>query len=416
VTLTSTPDPIPVDSSRGYSPADLVPVDIIYSGQTSGKGSQTWSGSSTADTSDFALGSESRSVTTGGGGALLSFATTFSTPLNLTGKYLVVWIKEINEGNFLTGYPRIYLGDAALTNAYFWRPGSTPAQPYGLDGEWIRITLPFGSSAVVGSPSRSSLATLTIQVVDNSAGVAIFKLGGMMTVNEPSQWPNGVVSLAFDDGFLTHATVAKPYMDHYGYRGTMFLITETLWNHGGGFASYMDLAQVKQQEVDGWEAATHAYTAAAHNAGYVSIGDVAAFNDMVAGKSYLVQQGARAPEQFAYPLGVFDAKTLPLVSRLFGSGRSISSVGSYPDETFPPANLNRLRSFAVIAGSSVATVEGYITAAFNNKEWLILVFHDLVASGASGNSYLIADFQTLIDFINTTGIPVRPISEVLKSG
>jgi peptidoglycan/xylan/chitin deacetylase (PgdA/CDA1 family) len=416
VGLTSTPDPIPVDSSRGYIPADLIPVDIVYTGQTSGTGSRTWTGSSTADTSDYIFGSESRSLTTAGTGALISFASTLGSPLNMTGKFLVVWIKQTNLSHALAGYPRIFLGDAALTNAYYWQLTSSVGAPYNLDGEWLRVSLPFGMATVIGAPSRASLATLTVQWADDNTGNACtFKLAGVVTAAEPAQWPNGVVSISFDDGYLAQYTFANPYMDHYAFRGTLFLITETLWNHGA-YPGYMSLQQVQALELNNWEASTHAHLAANHNAGYVAIGDAAAFNDMVAAKSYLVQQGFRAPEQFAYPLGVYQSGTFTSVLRLFGTGRTITYPASGPDETFPPANLSRLRALAVTASTTVATVQNYITAAKNNKEWLILCFHDFVASGATGNQILQADFQTIIDFINTTGIPVRPISEVLKSG
>jgi hypothetical protein len=64
----------------------------------------------------------------------------------------------------------------------------------------------------------------------------------------------------------------------------------------------------------------------------------------------------------------------------------------------------------------MATINGYITAAFNNKEWLILDFHDILAVASGSIQLSTAKFQTLMDFINTTGIPVRLISQVLKSG
>jgi len=232
---------------------------------------------------------------------------------------------------------------------------------------------------------------------------------------EAAQWPNGVVSLTFDDGYLSQYTTARPYLDKYGYRGTAYVITETLWNHAN-FPGYFSLAQAQQLELGGWEIATHAYTAANHNAGYVSIGDTAALSDMQSGKAYLLQQGFKAPEQFSYPLGAFQAGTITNVARIFGTGRTISLTGSFPDETFPPANLTRLKAYPVSAASGIALAQTYITQAAANKEWLILLIHDVLTSASGSLQLSTANFQTLIDSLNSAGLPVRPISEVLKSG
>ena len=281
------------------------------------------------------LGTYAVKGSTSGSSGQCNISGSFGVALNLTGKCPVVWLKMEHFANFLGGYPRIFLGDTGLTNCYQWKVTESAGQPWALDGEWLRITLPVGSATVIGSPSRSSLPALTIQTFDNGSGPAVVHLGGLATMTEPAQWPGGVVSLAFDDGYISQFQTAKPYMDKYGYRGTAYLITETLWNHSA-YAGYLDLPSAQALEwYSGWEIAAHAYTAANHSAGYVSIGQSAALADMQAAKSYLRDQGFKAVEQFAYPLGVFDSGTLANTRRLFGSGRTISSVGGFPDETFP---------------------------------------------------------------------------------
>jgi hypothetical protein len=44
----------------------------------------------------------------------------------------------------------------------------------------------------------------------------------------------------------------------------------------------------------------------------------------------------------------------------------------------------------------------------------IFVFHNLVSSGASGNDWLITDFNSLVDYIATKNIAVVPMGRVVQ--
>ena len=407
------------NATMGYRAPGIQLVDKIFMGQSGGF-SPTFSGvgatGNNTDTSDFVLGTYAVKGATSGSSGQCNISGSFGTALNLTGKCPVVWVKLENYANFLASYPRLFLGDTGLTNVYQWKLTEATGQPWALDGEWLRITLPMGSATVIGSPSRSSLAALTIQTFDGGTGPAVVHLGGLATMAEPVAWPNGVLSLCFDDGLISQFQTAKPYMDKYGFRATAYVITETLWNHGS-FSGYYDIPTARALESEsGWEIGAHAYTAANHNASYTGISDAAALTDMQAAKAYLRAQGFKAPDHFAYPLGNFDSATVINAQTVFGSGRTISQLGGFPDETFPPAQISRLRSIAVSANSSIPTIEGYVTAAQANKEWLLLTMHDILTS-ASGNVQLsTANFQALMDFTAASGIQVMPVSEVLRAG
>jgi peptidoglycan/xylan/chitin deacetylase (PgdA/CDA1 family) len=407
--------------ARGYRSPDITLLQKIWMGQSSGPFTYGGGGTgSNADTSTYAIGSQSVYITSSGSGTQSKISGSFGTALNMTGQCLVVWLRVDNLTSLLGGYPRLFLGDVGLTNCYWWKVYSSPTQPWALDGEWLRITLPFGSAQVTGSPSRASLAALTIQFYDNSAGTVTVHLGGVATMPEPQAFPNGVVSLCFDDGYLSQYQVSAPQMDAYGYRGTGYLICETVFNYSSGlYGNYMTEAMIQSLEAQNqWEFGSHAFTAANHNAGYVSIGDLAALADMRMAKLFLSNiLGTRAPDHFAYPLGAFDAATVANAAATFGSGRSISSIGGFPDETFPPATLPRLRSYVLSEANGIAAVPGYITEAAANREWLILTTHDVQASGAAGNlQFSLAHFQAVLADIAASGMPVLPISEVLKLG
>ena len=60
-------------------------------------------------------------------------------------------------------------------------------------------------------------------------------------------------------------------------------------------------------------------------------------------------------------------------------------------------------------------VAARVAAAMANHDWLILMFHDIVDSGASGTvQYNLADFNAIVDNIHSQGIAVKSVSQVDK--
>jgi peptidoglycan/xylan/chitin deacetylase (PgdA/CDA1 family) len=371
------------------------------------------------DAVNYALGTFGVTAATSGAGGSSLIQGTFqlnsvNTPLNMLGKSLVIWMKRTTFSNFLGSYPRVCLGDTSLTNYYYWATKENPAQPWALDGEWIRMTLPFGAAHTVGSPNRASLAAITIQTFDASTGPATVTLGGVATMAEAAtQWPHGVVSWTCDDGYASQFSVAAPYMDRYGQRATSYIITETLWNPV--FGSYFTLAQARQlEQMNGWEMGVHSYTAYNHNASYTGISDAAALADMQAGKFWLLNNGFRCPETFCYPEGLYNDATMTNCLSNFASSLSISQNGDDPGETWPPADRARIRRVMIGPATVTATIQGYIDAAVANHQWLVLGWHDLSAS-PTGLQSLTSQFLTLVDYVASSGIACLPVSEVLKA-
>ncbi|MGZ4519160.1 MAG: polysaccharide deacetylase family protein [Mycobacteriaceae bacterium] len=404
-------------TGNAYRPTSLQITNPIFYGQSGHPFTFAGTGAvgNNNDTTDFVLGSRSVKVTTPGNGVQTKISGTFSSAIDMTGKMLVIWLKVDGIANLLGGYPRIYLGDLALTNAYYWKLNSSSGQPFNLDGEWMRVTLPFGTATTVGAPSRNSLASMTIQHYDNSAGQTTFHFGGLALAPEPSQWPNGVVSFTFDDGYMSHYTQAKPYLDKYGYAATEFLICEGVYNNAT-YPSYMNMQQCQTLENQSdWEVSTHAYTFANHSASYTGISDAAALADMAKARDWIRANGFRGADIFAYPLGNFNANTVQNVRAIFSCGRSISQFGGFVDETFPPADISRLRCMTLGSANTLASAQQAVDRAFANKEWLVFCMHDIVTTATTNLQWSIANFQALVDYVNTKTIPVRKVSDVLKS-
>lgn len=76
-------------------------------------------------------------------------------------------------------------------------------------------------------------------------------------------------------------------------------------------------------------------------------------------------------------------------------------------------NEYAVHAHAVSAADATATLTGLIDDAVTYKEWCILLFHRIKASGATGTEYNQADLQTVLDYLKTNSIEVLPFGDAL---
>jgi peptidoglycan/xylan/chitin deacetylase (PgdA/CDA1 family) len=112
------------------------------------------------------------------------------------------------------------------------------------------------------------------------------------------------------------------------------------------------------------------------------------------------------PESFAYPFGSFNATVQTQVVQYCGdnSGRGVSGVNDRKvfAETIPPVNAYATRTPPdPKQGTTVATIEGYVTSAEQNGGgWVQLTFHH-ICDGCDAYSIIAAHMQSLLDWLNT---------------
>jgi peptidoglycan/xylan/chitin deacetylase (PgdA/CDA1 family) len=111
------------------------------------------------------------------------------------------------------------------------------------------------------------------------------------------------------------------------------------------------------------------------------------------------------PESFAYPFGDFDAQAEQVVQ--FCGDNSARTVTGVNDktvfaETIPPPDPFATRTPAdPKQGTTVATIEGYVTSAEQNGGgWVQLTFHH-ICNGCDAYSITPADMQSLLDWLST---------------
>lgn len=398
-------------------------TNMIYSGAPLTGSTSLGGGAVTLhDTSDFAIGTESMKCVTPGNSATACGFAVFSgaTLPDMTGKEIVLWLKVTGMANTIDF--KFWIGGTSLTNAYIWNI-SEAGNPfrYVRDGDWWRITLPLGAATINGvAPTLTTLNSWQFKCFDNNTPMTI-QLGGIGYVPRQTKWPNGVVTIRFDDLFKTAYNTAAPYMAKYGYRATSYVIAETLWNNPA-YPAYCNLTEAKNLEDQyGWEHASHAYSVALHNQtinqggaatnGYLAYTTAAQRADMTLCRDYLRDQGFRASEHFAWPQGAWDTASRDVSKTVFTTAMTTAHAH---DETVPVCDTFRVRCYAPPNTVTGAQLTGEVAKAIAGKEWLTVLFHNVTATPSQPTDIDLTAFTTFIDYLAANNVAVRLVSEVLN--
>lgn len=333
---------------------------------------------------------------------------TAMTAIDTTGKVPRIWVRVDNLATIVSA--TIYLGDTGFTNFYLWNIWQSGSTQWALEGEWVVITLNWSDATVTGAPNRAAVTDARVRLNAGPSGAANMYVNAIDFITQPTVFPNGVVSLTFDDGWTTQFTQAKAKMDQYTFPGTAYVIADQV---SEATHTYMTLAQLQQMiAYSGWEVGSHAFTIANHNLSFVGMDASIVEREFYNIRQWCAQNGFTSGEHFAWPLGNYDAVSMALAKQYFASARSIYEKHQ---ETLPPADHYRLRIRNVQNTTTTASLQTDIDSAFANKEWLILMFHRIETPATLATQYTPANFGTVIDYLATKGIPVRTVGDVLAS-
>jgi hypothetical protein len=365
------------------------------------------------DTSDFVIGKQSLKFVTKGDESFNRVRKKSVGPYDFTGRDLRVTFKV--EGLEHVDIFEIFLSSDNLSTNNVHYSISVPVQPYIADGEWASVTISWGDLAAnfpPGTISRSKVNFVEFRFEDDGSAPVTFHVNEVAAVPEPS---SGLVSVVFDDGWGSTYTRARPSLDRYGFRATAVIIRDLI-----GTAEYMTLAQLRAlQDQSGWDIAAHADTVEKHNIGYGNLEDSVVEGELRGIKRWLIENGFKRRDVFAWPQGSFTASQMVMARRYFNAVRGTTGGGgggNGAQETFPPGDNGRLRTWTVGSTQTKAEMETALNQCKTNKSWLILSFHQLVASGATGGTQTNeSTFSEFVDAISASGLSVKTLAEVMES-
>lgn len=424
------PSPAPVSRRPAWRSASFTQIF-----QTGHGWSATGSGVSTShlnDTSTFIKGTQCATITSAGNNGQCAFRIEAGPSFTILPGQAVRLTFQVVSVTYLQKIS-FYAGSSSLGNYFSWlaHTHSATSQNIVQSGEWVQITLDWASVLnASGSYSLSSTGVPSVTTGFTDMQVTFYDTGsGPVTMHlqaveiipgTTTTFPNGVISVVTDDSYENFWTLGRPVMDTYGYRGTSYTVAQNI-----GGSGWLTVAQLQQlQDFSGWEIGGHAYTQAAHNAGYDTLTALQVEDEMRYLRSWMLSNGFPA-DNFAYPLGHFSQTTdgVPIdqiCSQYFASARSIIEE-TY--ETFPAGMPYRVRAQTGIGSgsggipvSTLTATGGALDRCADDGSWLVLTFHQIVTSGVSGNTQCLqSDFSTLMAAINSRGIPVLPVGDVMRN-
>ncbi|NMB64006.1 MAG: polysaccharide deacetylase family protein [Spirochaetes bacterium] len=214
---------------------------------------------------------------------------------------------------------------------------------------------------------------------------------------------SGIITFRFDDGRETDYTVAKRYMDKYGFKGSSFIITSSVGNK-----SKLNEKQIQEMYESGWDIGSHTKS---HNK--LSEIPTDQLTDELAGsQKYLIEKGwTKSAKYFAAPNSDLSKDAYQMILKYYdmtgvGMNRCLEHTlgidGGIGSEAFPPA------SFAEIGATDIPAkdvMKEALKKIHENQEWKVYYFHEITDPSA---------FQAFVDAVAESGVEVLTFSQVYE--
>ncbi|MGH9991294.1 MAG: polysaccharide deacetylase family protein [Nitrososphaera sp.] len=381
--------------------------DVIVTNFQPGHGFviQSASGPQVDDTSDFAIGNQSlKLVTDGDGSAVFTRKSEISPALNFTDRLLKLWIKVNGTGNLSELRVTVTSDDFRTYTDYWIAGGKGAGTGFLVDNEWNVVTLSPSQSAPIGDSDISRVDTIQIRVADDGLGRTLtLWVNSLVLVAKNDR---AIVTFAFDDGYDTDYTKARPVLDRYHFTATSYVIASLV-----GAPGRLNIGQLTNlQELNGWDIASHSYS----HLNLTSLAPSEIKNDLTQSQQFLANNGfQKGAGHFAYPYGEFhNDELMRLVQKYYNTARTTEGAV----ETLPPSDPHRLRAMVIMNTTTLSEVSESVESAIASGDWLILVFHKIVDANANDElAYLTSDFEAIVDDIAASGADVMTVSEVYEN-
>lgn len=322
----------------------------------------------------------------------------------------------------------------------------------GSMGPWRLVTLPMsGSSTTLGPVTKTSVQDLKVRMNDNSRVITVDIAWIGFVKKAPSHvYPNGVVSITFDDTRVSQLTDAAPVMTARGLTATAFAQTGVAAGQASGVDgqgtgttaddvvdTVMSSTQLKElAEVHGWDIGFHNDDdSGLADLSYSAYAQTAVEGEIMRGMNKIKELGLPYAEGCAYVRGEWNFNNLhhggapgpgngnflELGQRIFKFCRTTSEGSA---ETLPPPDAYTLRAKTVDVSETPANILALVDEAIAERHWLILIFHTVLDSVAlskvawtNNTFYETPDFETIMDGLVTrigSGLKVDRVHEVLR--
>lgn len=358
---------------------------------------QSAQGTQTDDTTQFMTGSSSLRLTSDGIGSAVFTRRTGLAAINLTNRHLITRMKCPDASRLTEIW--IYAFTSGGTSSFFLWKISNDSRMLSRTGEFVKLTLPFSSAELTGTPDRTNITGFQFRIRDNSTQAVNCWLD---SISSQANHATGAIVVQTDDGWNDNYNQILPVTNENNIPLTAYIMPDMM-----GAANYLTLKQIQElQNVHGWEIGGHHQT----NMETFSIDEAEARIKTV--RDYLRANGlGNNYLHWAWPNGAYNTNLNSRASKYFSTLRSINEFG----ETIPAADYKALRIFNVLSTTTTAQVATAIANAQAEKALLILLYHKVLASGSptANTEVSLANFTQNMADVAASTLPKLTLSQAL---
>ena len=426
------------DSTGAFTSANPVNPRVVthVTSMPSGHGwaVQNAGASNLNDTTTYAMGTQSASITTRTDGVATTLTKT-GLSLNISGTKQLRALIRVDGVDYLQGLNVYVSSDSMVANfgiVYIQSETPDPSVRWLKDGEWKWVTLPWQSAIVTGSPDLTAVDSLRIRATSASGTTCQVRLQAMQVIERRPVAAGGIVCFTYDDSYGAQYTIARRDLDKYGWPGTAYTIVSNVQAGDGGNSTYLTTVQLQaMRRWSGWEIGPHAYTSTNHNRGMAAATNTATgvaygTNPLSAAEldtdiANTVQwlQSNELSDGFVghcYPLGRYStAVQRQMAHDGLAYARAMTSTATSA-ETMPPADPYAIRCYTLDNTSVLATLQSRVDGVAGHGGLLVFCCHDIVTSPTTSTQFSIANHAALVDYVATKpGIRVMTLGDVMRS-
>jgi len=211
----------------------------------------------------------------------------------------------------------------------------------------------------------------------------------------------GLVTLWFDDAWISQYQVAAPLLKQKGLTGAVAVPTKLM-----GYEAYMTWGQLKRlRHFYNWEVTAHSRT---HNCESQEFTQETLQNEVVGSSNDLLAQGYLV-NTYVVPCGKTTEEMAKLVKDNFAAMR-IADNGLNP---LPLTDSYQILANTIHDGVELKEVKEWLNEANTDKKWLILMFHQI---DESGDEYSLSPqkFKDIVELVIESQLPVVLPSQVFE--
>jgi len=277
------------------------------------------------------------------------------------------------------------------------------------------VTFSNGTSVNMDMPSFSATANWTayqakLYLPPNAVSVILyFKVSrvGWMEIDDAGLIPTStlpfnraLVSITFDDGWITDYTNAFPVLHRHGVPATNYVITGAI----------DDPDRLSTDMISALMAAGHEI--GSHTVNHYDMTTLTAAEldyELSASQQALIFAGFGPARNIASPYGGYDTAVLAGITKYYRSHRTVD-FGYNTIDDFDPY---RLKIQHIFLTTTPADVDAWAARAVADKSWLILVYHDVMDTDGSPYSTTTAGLDAQISTLQAHGLPFVTIDQGL---